>query len=75
MTEQSPAWLEYAGDAFFVILFLIVFFFFKPNENAEIQDDEFNEDEEPNELEKILVTETNKEEKSEENITEKKPDK
>lgn len=74
MTYQEPAWVEYAGDAFFVILFLIVYFFFKPDENVENKDEELADSAKPNELEKVLVTEPVEEKNLEDDNTETKKD-
>lgn len=54
MENEAPLWAKYAGDAFFLVLFLVILFFFKPEPQAE---NEFEgEEEEPNPLEKILVS-------------------
>lgn len=50
---ENPAWLKYAVDIFFLLVFLIVFFFVKPVEKESTDEDAF---EEPNELEKMLKT-------------------
>ena len=57
---ESPAWVKYAGDLFFLILFLVFFFFFKPNTRPADEWDEGadgSEEEQPNPLEQILVSE------------------
>ncbi|OGK12211.1 MAG: hypothetical protein A2W80_16525 [Candidatus Riflebacteria bacterium GWC2_50_8] len=57
---ESPAWAKYAGDLFFLILFLVFFFFFKPNTRPADEWDEGaddSEEEQPNPLEQILVSE------------------
>ena len=57
---ETPIWVKYAGDLFFLALFLIFFFFFKPTRQS---DDEWDEDSEndsnevPNPLEQILMSE------------------
>lgn len=50
---EVPAWVKYAGDIFFLIIFLVVLFFFKAEPVVEVDTDE----DEPNPLEKMLVTE------------------
>jgi len=55
---ENPVWLKYAGDIFFLIVFLVIFFFVKPVEEKSDQD---NVSEEPNELEKILRTDSDEE--------------
>ena len=56
---ETSAWVKYAGDLFFLILFLVFLFFVKPLPQTE---DEWDDDSEgitkegPNPLEKILVT-------------------
>ncbi|PKL49764.1 MAG: hypothetical protein CVV42_05360 [Candidatus Riflebacteria bacterium HGW-Riflebacteria-2] len=56
---ETPAWVKYAGDLFFLVLFLVFLFFFKPSPPA---DDEWEEDienspeEAPNPLEKMLIS-------------------
>lgn len=47
----TPFWIKYAGDLFFLICFLVVFFFFKPVPGSDLDEDE---DSQPNPLEKIL---------------------
>ncbi|MEW6709698.1 MAG: hypothetical protein AB1403_07730 [Candidatus Riflebacteria bacterium] len=51
---ETPVWVKYVGDLIFLIAFLVVLLFFKPS--PEIEENDENE-EEPNPLEKILVTE------------------
>jgi hypothetical protein len=56
---ETPVWVKYAGDLFFLILFLVFLFFVKP---APQNEDEWDDDSEgitgevPNPLEKMLVT-------------------
>ncbi|MGM0598842.1 MAG: hypothetical protein ACQETH_03385 [Candidatus Rifleibacteriota bacterium] len=51
----TPEWVHYVGDGIFLLLFLVVLFFFKADpESLEPE----NEAEQPNPLEKVLVTET-----------------
>lgn len=57
MTEISSQWTEYAGDIFFIFLFLFVYIFFKPDANAVSFDEKLSEEEKPNPLEEVLVTE------------------
>lgn len=52
---ENPVWLKYAGDIFFLVVFLVIFFFVKPIEEKH---DEENSLEEPNELEKMLKTDS-----------------
>lgn len=54
---ESPALVRYAGDIFFLILFLVIFFFFKPGENGSENDiDGEGSEESPNPLEELLHT-------------------
>lgn len=54
---EVPVWIKYAGDLFFLILFLVVFFFFKPAAQTDADaDDEFDDEIAANPLEKILVS-------------------
>lgn len=51
----TPEWVHYIGDVMFLLLFLVVLFFFK----AEPEDlEQENEEEQPNPLEKVLVTDS-----------------
>lgn len=52
---EAPLWARYIGDILFLLIFLAVFFFMKPDK-AE-QDDETDDHEVPNPLEAMLVTE------------------
>jgi len=57
---ETPAWVKYAGDLFFLLLFLVVFFFLKPTSPAADEWDDNSEngpEEAPNPLEKMLVSE------------------
>jgi hypothetical protein len=57
MTQaETPMWVTYGADIFFLALFLIVFFFMKPSPDSE-KEGTLEEGEEPNPLEKVLVTE------------------
>jgi len=59
---EAPTWVKYAGDLFFLALFLVFLFFVKPAEQIQDEwDDEIEADtvEEPNPLEKMLVSEDN----------------
>lgn len=57
MTVEPSQWAKYGGDIFFIVLFLVVYIFFRPAENAAISsDEELGEEEKPNPLEEILVT-------------------
>ncbi len=49
---ETPIWIKYAGDLFFLICFLVVFFLVKPQPLI-TEDDEADQ---PNPLEKILKT-------------------
>lgn len=51
---EAPVWVRYAGDIFFLLLFLVIFFFIKPDQKTEYHE---NNDESPNPLEAMLVTE------------------
>ncbi|MBU1108826.1 MAG: hypothetical protein KKB51_19270 [Candidatus Riflebacteria bacterium] len=62
---ETPIWAKYAGDLFFLALFLIFFFFFKPT--AQSEDEWDSEEEAPNPLEQILMTENEEEENLSEN--------
>jgi len=57
---EAPVWVKYAGDIFFLILFLVVFFFIKPEQKTD--QDETTDLEAPNPLEAMLVTEENTDE-------------
>jgi len=57
---EAPVWVKYAGDIFFLILFLVVFFFIKPEQKTD--QDETTDLEAPNPLEAMLVTEENADE-------------
>ncbi len=59
---EAPVWVKYAGDIFFLILFLAVFFFIKPDEKTDY--DENSESETPNPLEAMLATDENADEES-----------
>jgi len=53
---ETPVWVKYVGDLIFLIAFLVVLLFFKPSpEPEEIDENE----EEPNPLEKMLVSDDN----------------
>ncbi|PKL45723.1 MAG: hypothetical protein CVV41_01605 [Candidatus Riflebacteria bacterium HGW-Riflebacteria-1] len=57
---ETPTWVKYAGDLFFLVLFLVFFFFFKPNSQTEDewdQEAEAGDEEGPNPLEQMLVSE------------------
>ena len=59
---EAPTWVKYAGDLFFLALFLVFLFFVKPAEQSEDEWDDNEEDgteAEPNPLEKMLVSEDN----------------
>lgn len=58
---EAPTWVKYAGDLFFLALFLVFLFFVKPAEQSEDEwdDNEDGADAEPNPLEKMLVSEDN----------------
>lgn len=63
MTEvTSPTWVKYAGDLFFLIVFLVVMFCFKSEPIVEKYEEDIPESELPNPLEEILVTEQTEEE-------------
>ncbi len=66
---EAPVWVKYAGDIFFLILFLVVFFFIKPEQKTD--QDETTDSEAPNPLEAMLVTEENADE---EGVSESKSD-
>ncbi len=56
---ESPAWVKYAGDLFFLALFLVFLFFFKPSAQSEDEWDDESADapeNSPNPLEKMLVS-------------------
>ena len=56
---ETPVWVKYAGDLFFLILFLVFLFFFKPSPHGQDEwDDESTDPEEdaPNPLEKMLIS-------------------
>lgn len=55
MTEQTIVWTDYIADIFLVLLFLFVLLFFKPSEQEKSDLDD--EQEKPNPLEQMLVTE------------------
>lgn len=57
---EAPVWIRYAGDIFFLILFLVVFFFIKPDQKTD--HDESDASETPNPLEAMLITEENTDE-------------
>lgn len=59
---EAPVWVRYAGDIFFLILFLVVFFFIKPDQNSD--QDETADSEAPNPLEAMLITEDSPDEES-----------
>jgi hypothetical protein len=63
----TPEWVTYVGDVFFLVLFLIVAFFFKPSKE---ETEEVNPEEQPNELEQMLVTENGNSEATAEAVTE-----
>lgn len=59
MTEvEMPIWIKYAGDIFFLVIFLVILFFFKPDPADALSEAE-NENEQPNPLERMLVSEEN----------------
>ena len=55
MEYQEPFWVQYAGDLFFLILFLVVWLFFKSGKEDNMEEIT-PETEQPNDLEKILQT-------------------
>ncbi len=59
---EAPIWVKYAGDIFFLILFLVIFFFIKPDQTTELHDN--NDSEAPNPLEAMLVTEEKSDEEN-----------
>ena len=64
--KEVPESFSYMMDGVFIILFLIVFFFMKPDKNLE---KELPEEEKPNPLEQVLRTDSENEDiKEEENI-------
>ena len=65
----TPEWVTYVGDVFFLVLFLIVAFFFKPSKE---ETEEVNPEEQPNELEQMLVTDSENTETEAEQEIEKK---
>ena len=52
---EAPLWARYAGDFIFLLIFLVVFFFMKPG--APEEHDETDDQEAPNPLEAVLLTE------------------
>ncbi len=54
---EAPVWVKYAGDIFFLILFLVIFFFIKPEQKVDHDESSDTESEAPNPLEAMLVTE------------------
>ncbi len=69
MTEvETPLWVTYGADIFFLVLFLVVFFFMKPAPDSETEASS-DGSEEPNPLEKILVTENSSDTIAEEEIS------
>ena len=59
---EAPVWVKYAGDIFFLLLFLVFFFFIKPDQKTD--HDEGNDSEAPNPLEAMLITEENTDEEN-----------
>jgi hypothetical protein len=59
---EIPAWIKYAGDLFFLAVFLVFFFFFKP-QNPEIrgEEDHENDEDRPNPLEAMLTSDDEEE--------------
>jgi hypothetical protein len=53
-----PIWVKYAGDIFFLVIFLVILFFFKPDP-ADAFSETDDESEQPNPLERMLVSEDN----------------
>lgn len=66
--EEAPFWARYAGDVFFLVVFLVVLFFFKPDPPGEDSEDAEGAEEGPNPLESMLMTETHGEDNDEKNI-------
>ncbi len=57
---ETPVWVKYAGDIFYLLVFLVILFFVKPEKDTEnsLEDDQ---SESPNPLETMLVSEENPE--------------